>query len=56
MLALNIRRQWLWTAALIAFIVISTYCKLDWSPVLVPSAILTWYGAIRRATRHGEEE
>ena len=48
------RAQWLWTLALVIFILVAFYGKLDWSPVLIPSAILTWYGAIR-VTSHANE-
>ncbi len=39
--------QWLWTFALVAFILAAHYGNLDWSPVLIPSAVLIWYGTMR---------
>ncbi len=48
-------RQWLWTVALVTFILAALYDNLEWSPVLVPSALLIWYGAIR-ASAHGRQE
>ena len=48
--------QWLCTAALVAFIGLAIYGKLDWSPVLIPSAIFIWYGAIRAADQRGGQE
>lgn len=39
------KRQW--TGVLVCFIVVAIYGKLDWLPILIPSAILIWYGIIR---------
>jgi len=36
-------------ASVLAFIVIAVCGKLEWSPVLIPSVILAWYGFIRGA-------
>jgi hypothetical protein len=49
--------QWIWTALLAFFIALAVYDNLDWWPVLIPSAILTWYGAMRSTTgrRRGQE-
>ncbi len=43
--------QWIWTLLLLCFIVVAVCGKLDWWPVLLPSAILTWYGAVRTVAR-----
>jgi hypothetical protein len=40
-----------WTLALVLFLAFASYGRLQWLSLIIPGAVLTWYGLVAAGTR-----
>lgn len=42
-----------WTVALLLFLAFAIYGKLQWLSLVIPGAVLVWYGLVTSGTERG---